>query len=348
MLAKVVAPSKIQDEGYGAFQKNLATVFPDKAALTSPTLPSQVGRVVIITGSTAGIGLALARVYYDAGATVYMAARNETKAQAKIQDITTTSTSKTPGSIKYLAIDLSDLRTIKPFVAALLSQETRLDILNNNAGVACVPPSQRTVQGLEPHMGTNCVGPYLLTSLLSGILVQTATEPDTPPNSVRVIWSSSLLVDTSAPSEGVPPQDLENPSGDHIRNYTISKAGNWFLANRFAKRFDAAGAGKKGVVSINANPATVRTGIYDNAPKTAVWQTMPVFATALDGAHILLWAGCSEDIMVQDGGRYVIPFGKWHPNPRRDLLNAISENENGQSYAKGLEDWAEEITLAYK
>ncbi|KAJ5100193.1 short-chain dehydrogenase [Penicillium angulare] len=332
-----------------SFRRIWPQVFPDKPTLTSASLPTQVGRVVIITGSTAGIGLALARIYYDAGATVYMAARNETKAQATIQEITSTSISKEPGVIKFLAIDVSDLRTIKPFVTAFLSQESRLDVLHNNAGVACVPPSQVTAQGLEPHMGTNCVGHYLLTSLLSDILVQTAAETETVPNSVRVIWTSSLLVDTSAPPEGVPLAELDNPSDDHIRNYTISKTGNWFLADRFAKRFDAAAAaGQKGVVSITANPATAQTGIYDNAPKIAIWLTKPVFATALDGAHTLLWAGCSKEITVQDGGRYVIPFRKWHPNPRKDLLDAISGKEDVTSYAKEFEDWTDKITLQYK
>ncbi|RAQ69188.1 hypothetical protein COH21_012669 [Aspergillus flavus] len=42
---------------------------------------------------------------------------------------TTTSTSDLPGTIKFLAIDLSDLRTVKPFVTAFFSQESRLDIL---------------------------------------------------------------------------------------------------------------------------------------------------------------------------------------------------------------------------
>ncbi|KAE8142952.1 short-chain dehydrogenase [Aspergillus pseudotamarii] len=307
-------------------------VFPAKAALTSATVPSQVGRVVIITGSTAGIGLALTRIYYDAGATVYMAARNETKAHAAIQAVTTTSTSQTPGTIKFLVIDLSDLRTIKPFVTAFLSQESRLD-------------------GLEPHMGTNCVGPYLLTALLSDLLVRTAAAADTVPNSVRVIWSSSLLVDTSAPPEGVPPNELDHPSEDPIRNYTISKTGNWFLADRFAKRFNEASVGasdgpasEKCVVSITANPATVRTGIYDNAPRIAIWLTLPFFATVDDGAHTLLWAGCSGDITARDGGRYVIPFGQWHPNPRADLLEAMTD----EGYAKELENWAEKVTQGFR
>ncbi|KAJ5281318.1 short-chain dehydrogenase [Penicillium angulare] len=336
-----------------SFKRTLTQFFPGKATLTAASLPLQAGRVVMITGSTAGIGLALTRIYYDAGAIVYMAARNEAKAQTAIQDITTNSTSKTPGTIKFLAIDLSDLSTIKPFITAFLSQESRLDILHNNAGVACVQLSQRTAQGLEPQVGTNCVGPYLLTSLLYDILVQTAAAADTTPNSVRVVWTSSLLVDTSAPPEGVPPEELENPTEDFLRNYTISKTGNWFLADRFAKRFDTAAEdntaakGKKGVVSITANPATAQTGIYEGASKLSILLMKPFFASVLNGAHTVLWAACSKDITDQDGGRYVIPFGRWHPNPRRDLLDAMS-GKNGTNFAKGLEDWIEKIVLAYR
>ncbi|KAE8315041.1 hypothetical protein BDV41DRAFT_575066 [Aspergillus transmontanensis] len=328
-------------------------IFPSLAALTAATLPPQVGRVVIITGSPARIGLALTRMYYDAGATSYMAARNESKAHAAIHAIMTTSTSKLPRTIKLLAIDLSNLRTVKAFVAAFLSQESRLDLCHNNAGVACMPLSQRTVQGLQPHMDTNCVGPYLLTSLLSDILVGPAATSDTAPHSVRVIWSSSLLVDTSAPSEGVPPDELENPSDDAIRNYTISKAGKWFLADRFAKHFHARDgpASEKRVVSITANPAAVHTGIYDNAPMIAIWLTTPFFATVEDGAHTLPWAAFSKDIAVRDGGRYVIPFGQWHPNPRGDLLDAMTDRNDGlggTNYAKGLEAWAERATRDFR
>lgn len=100
----------------------------------------------------------------------------------------------------------------------------------------------------------------------------------------------------------------------------------------------------KRVVSITANPATVRTGIYDNAPQIAIWLTMAFFATVEDGAHTLLWAGCSGDITVGDGGRYVIPFGQWHPNPRADLLEAMTDG----GYAKALEDWAEKMTQGFR
>lgn len=99
-------------------------LYPGNADPTPHNMPSQIGRVVIIAGSTPDIRLALARICYDAGATVYMAARKKSRAHAAIKEIATTSISKAPGLIKFLQIDSSNLTTIKPFVTASLSQES--------------------------------------------------------------------------------------------------------------------------------------------------------------------------------------------------------------------------------
>lgn len=313
------------------------------ATLTASTIPSQTGRVIIVTGSTAGIGLELAKALYEAGATVYMAARSPSKAATAITAINS-APSPHGGTIKFLQLDVADLSAIAPFVKAFLAVETRLDVLFNNAGVANVPATVRTPQGLEMHMGTNCVGPYLLTQLLAPILVATAARPDTAPNSVRVVWSSSMLVDVLAPPEGVPPAELDAPSADQNRNYAVSKAGNWFLAVRLAKQL-----GPKGVVSVTQNPGNLLTAIFDETPRIIVWLSLPVLFTAVDGANTALWAGLAPDVKVEDGGRYVVPWGKWHPNPRKDLLEAIKdEDEGGKGYAAQLESWCEEKTKEFR
>lgn len=326
--------------------------FPDPAPLTEANLPAQTGKVIIVTGSTSGIGYELVRILYQAGATVYIVARNQAKAEAAIKTITEKvnkaaekkKPSTEPGVIKFLQLDLSDLKNIKPFVEAFLKAESRLDVLFNNAGVANVPSSKRTPQGLEVHMGTNVVAPYLLTQLLSPILISTAQKPSTPPNSVRVIWSSSMLVDVLAPPEGVPPKELETPNKDQNHNYAISKAGNWFLAVRLAKQL-----GPKGVVSLTQNPGNILTPIYDGAPRLTFWLSRPILLKPVDGAYTMLWTGFSPDITVEDGGRYVIPRGRWHPKPRDELLNAIKDTEEGGlGYAKILEEWSEKQTSQFR
>ncbi|MCJ1379442.1 hypothetical protein MMC17_002543 [Xylographa soralifera] len=314
------------------------------APLTAATLPSQAGRVFLITGSTAGIGLELTRILYNAGATVYMPARSASKAATAIAAITSQTTAPAVGSIHYLHLDLADLTTIQPCATAFLAASSRLDVLFNNAGVANVPASARTPQGLEPHMGTNCVGPYLLTQLLALLLVRTAAAATTTPHSVRVVWSSSMLVDVLAPPEGVPPAELATPSADPNRNYAISKVGNWFLAVRLAAQL-----GPQGVVSVTQNPGNLRTAIFDATPRLVVWASLPVLYRAVDGAHTALWAGLAPEVMLHDGGRYVVPWGKWHPRPRQDLLEAMrDEQEGGKGFAKVFEDWCEKTTREYR
>jgi NAD(P)-dependent dehydrogenase (short-subunit alcohol dehydrogenase family) len=118
-----------------AIRRTWVQLFPSKPTLTSANLPPQPDKAVIITGSTSGIGHELSRILSNAGATVYMAARNETKAKTAIESITASKMKpNTVGKLVFLHVDLSDLRTIKPFVDSFLALESRLDLLFSNAG----------------------------------------------------------------------------------------------------------------------------------------------------------------------------------------------------------------------
>lgn len=47
----------------------------------------------------------------------------------------------------------------------------------------------------------------------------------------------------------------------------------------------------------------------------------------------------SEDITLEeDGGRYAIPFGRWHPSPREDILLALKETKDGGT-GRAIEFW---------
>ncbi|KAJ0419274.1 short-chain dehydrogenase [Aspergillus carlsbadensis] len=333
-----------------AIRRTWVQLFPSKPTLTSAKLPPQSDKVVIVTGSTSGIGLELSRILYNAGATVYMAARDEATAKAAIEHITASKVKpSTVGKLVFLHVDLSDLRTIKPFVEAFLALESRLDILFNNAGCARVPLSQRTAQGLEPHLGINCAGPYLLTQLLAPTLVSTAKSLVTTPNSVRVIWSSSMIVDAYAPKYGIRSSDIEDPSSDVNFNYALSKTGNWFLASQLAKQL-----GGQGVVSITQNPGIIATPTYDTMPRIFAWIFRPFRYPPSTGVNILLWAGFDESVTVEDGGKYALPFGRWHPYPRKDLLEAMEdkgeeeETNTGRGNAKAFEEWCDRVTREYR
>lgn len=96
--------------------------------LTEKNLPSQTGKVFIVTGGYAGVGKELCKILYGAGGTVYVAGRSADKAAAAIKEIKTVHPSS-QGKLEFLHVDLSDLATIKPAADEFLSKEKRLDVL---------------------------------------------------------------------------------------------------------------------------------------------------------------------------------------------------------------------------
>lgn len=209
--------------------------------LTERNLPSQEGKVFIVTGANAGVGFELIKLLYGADATVYAAGRAEFKVRDAIEVIKTT-LPNSKGRLEPLQLDLANLESIKPAADTFLARETRLDALWNNAGVMMPPPKSKSMQMHELQMGTNCLGPYLFTTLLKDILTKTAGT--SPTNSVRVAWAGSLAIDTMTSTGGVvmdeatnKPKEFGNPGKD----YGQSKAGNLFLSKIFAKETEGSG-----------------------------------------------------------------------------------------------------------
>lgn len=110
-----------------------------------------------------------------------------------------------------------------------------MHLLFNNAGVMAAPAGSKTAQGYELHLGTNCLGPFLFTRLLTPMLVETAGRA--PPGTVRVLWVSSSAADVFSPKGGVEMDNLDygrdKPS---MTKYAVSKAGNYYHATEFANR----------------------------------------------------------------------------------------------------------------
>ena len=294
--------------------------FPPKPTLTEANLPSQKDKVFIVTGGASGVGYELCTILYQAGGKVYLAGRSEAKAQSAISKIKALSPTS-PGELVFLSLHLDDLTTIKPAVEAFTARESKLDVLFNNAGVSLPPLGSVSAQGHELQMATNCLGHYLLTQLLLPTLLHTAESA--PPAAVRVIWTSSIVVDLSAPKSGINISDLTKPPPDQQKNYVNSKTGNWFLASALAAQ-----VGSKGILSVTQNPGNLKTSLLRHAPWILGFVTAPLLYSAKMGAYTELWAGLSEDLGIGDGGKYVLPWGRLHPNPRPDLLAALKTGEN--------------------
>ena len=297
--------------------------FPPSPALTDTNLPGQKGKVFIVTGGASGVGFELCAILYQAGAKVYLAGRSEANAQRAISEIKAHSRSS-PGELIFLSLALDDLTTIKPAVEIFISKESKLDVLFNNAGVLLPPRGSVSAQGRELQMATNCLGHYLLTQLLLPTLLRTAEN--TSPAAVRVIWTSSIAVDVFAPKCGINISELTTPSSDQQKNYVTSKTGNWFLASALAAQ-----VGSKGILSVTQNPGNLKTSLLRHAPWILGFVTAPLLYSAKMGAYTELWAGLSADLVIEDGGKYVVPWGRVHPSSRPDLLAALKSREDGGS-----------------
>ncbi|KAL2835586.1 NAD(P)-binding protein [Aspergillus pseudoustus] len=339
---------------FSSLRATLTQIYPPKPTFTEADVApgSQRGRVFIVTGGNAGIGLELVRILYVAGATVYIASRSKEKAEVAIKEITTSSSSKssatttnssTNGTLKFLHFDLNDLRIVKSAAETFAAQESKLDVLWNNAGTGAnaVTPGQRTVQGFEPMVGFHCIATLLFTALLLPQLRAAASASQTP-GTTRVVWTSSGLAEAGSSANGIDFSVLEMGTNKATQNYGVSKAGTWFLAREFARRFS-----DDGIVSVCVNPGYLKTASFAGTPAVVMFflnrlmLSPPVF-----GAYTQLFAGLSSEVGLENTGSYIIPWGRVRADaatPRQDLIHAgESVERGGLGYGERLWSWCEE------
>lgn len=119
-------------------------IFPPSPTFTEKHTGDQGGRVFLITGSTSGVGLELAKILYGLNGTVYVAGRSSEKISAAIKTIKSQVGTKT-GRVEALQIDLANLASIGQSVRDFLSKEDRLDVLVHNAGLMTPPAGSKTM-----------------------------------------------------------------------------------------------------------------------------------------------------------------------------------------------------------
>ncbi|TFK75604.1 NAD(P)-binding protein [Pluteus cervinus] len=312
--------------------------FPPKPTFTEANVAPQDGKVFLITGGASGIGFELAKMLYQKKGRVYIAGRSEETAQQAIKNIQ--AAVPEGGSLAFLHLELDDLSSIKASVEVFKGKESKLDILWNNAGVSQPPVGSVSKQGIELQLATNCLGPFLLTQLLLPLLEAAAAEDTNAPGSVRVVWTSSQIVELSAPPQGIIMDELHQPPKDKARNYINSKTGNWFLSSELARRTES-------IISVAQNPGAASTNLFRHTPLVR-YLAWPLLHTPVLAAYTELYAGLSEDITVEKNGCYVIPWGRIATNVRKDLLDAMKpEEEGGSGRAKEFWEFCMEKTRDY-
>ncbi|ERL94284.1 hypothetical protein D910_11565 [Dendroctonus ponderosae] len=124
------------------------------------------GKTAVITGCNTGIGKVTAKDFFERGARVIMACRDQQKAAAAADDIKAScqSTAKL-GELVIEPLDLTSLQSVRNCANTILDKEPSIDLLVNNAGIM-ICPEGKTEDGFETQFGTNHLGHFLFTVLL--------------------------------------------------------------------------------------------------------------------------------------------------------------------------------------
>jgi NAD(P)-dependent dehydrogenase (short-subunit alcohol dehydrogenase family) len=143
-------------------------------------IPSQSGKLALVTGANSGIGWYTALELARAGGEVILTARSEAKGRDAVARIR----QQLPqAKVRAEILDLASFASVRSF-AAKISAEPKLDLLINNAGVMKIPHRTVTEDGFERQFGTNFLGHFALTGLLLPTLLRARSPRVTTISSV--------------------------------------------------------------------------------------------------------------------------------------------------------------------
>jgi NAD(P)-dependent dehydrogenase (short-subunit alcohol dehydrogenase family) len=288
-------------------------------AWTIEQAPSQTGRLAVVTGANVGLGFETAKALAGKGAAVVLACRNLDKANAARAQILLESPK---AEIHCMALDLSNLASVKAFASAFSKKFTTLDLLINNAGIM-MPPYTLSVDGFESQLAANYLGHFALTGLLLGLLNATP--------GARVVSLSSLAHRWS----GIQFDDLQFAKGyDKRKAYGQSKHACLMFAYEMQRRLTKAGAS---TLSVAAHPGVSATNLFQHMPAiVGVFAplTALVFNSASGGAQPTLYAALGADIQ---GGDYCGPQSAWE---MRGAPIKVGSNRASRDPASGARLWA--------
>lgn len=193
--------------------------------------------VVLITGSTGGLGREVARALAAEGAHIIVHGRSEERGRELVDEIAAAGV----GSAAFYRADLASLAETRELAEAILRDYDRLDVLVNNAGVWADGPDERTLtgDGIELAFQVNYLSHYLLTRKLLPLILE--SEP------ARIVNVSSIAQR---------PLDFDDPMMDegysHGRGYAQSKLAQVLFSMDLAEEL-----GERDVVVAALHPATM-------------------------------------------------------------------------------------------
>jgi NAD(P)-dependent dehydrogenase (short-subunit alcohol dehydrogenase family) len=233
-------------------------------------------RHAVITGATAGLGLAAAKGLAALGAKITLVARDEDKARATARELST-ETGNTHIGIEIC--DMSVMSQVHQLADRLLAAGQPVDILVNNAG-ALFNPRQVTAEGLEKSFALLLLAPFILTERLQPLLAKS--------ESARVVNVSS----GGMYSQKIRVDDLQSERGEYSGSvaYARAKRGLMILTEAWAERWR-----ENGIIVNAMHPGWADTPGVESALPAFYRLTRPLLRSPEEGADTIVWLAASTE-----------------------------------------------------
>jgi NAD(P)-dependent dehydrogenase (short-subunit alcohol dehydrogenase family) len=244
---------------------------------------------VVITGTSAGLGVETARALRAHGATVVGVVRNVEKARGALAE------AGVDGVDLYEA-DLTSLASIRAFTDRFFADgHDRIDVLIANAGIMAVAKREETADGFELQFGTNHLGHFVLVNRLLPLLLT-----GTPARIVVLSSAGHSYTDVSLDDPG-----FEHTPYDPWDAYGRAKTANSLFAVELDRRLR-----DRGVRATAVHPGGIITELGRNLTEETLGvlqerltERKVEFKSVPQGAATTVWAGFVADA-DEIGGRY--------------------------------------------
>jgi NAD(P)-dependent dehydrogenase (short-subunit alcohol dehydrogenase family) len=200
-------------------------------------------KIILITGSTDGIGKQTALELTQKGAIVIVHGREPNKTREVVNDIRRISGNT---SVDYMIADFSSLEEVKTLSTRIHEKYDRLDVLINNAGVY-MQQKELSKDGFEMTFAVNHLAHFLLTHLLLDLIQKSEFK--------RIINVASMAHAHEIDFENL---QSEKSFGGYSA-YALSKLCNILFTYELARRIEGTGA-----TANCLHPGVIRTKLLRN------------------------------------------------------------------------------------
>jgi NAD(P)-dependent dehydrogenase (short-subunit alcohol dehydrogenase family) len=261
-------------------------------------IPSLKGKVALVTGANAGLGLEATKLLAGHGARVLMACRNEEKAERAADEVRAAD----PGAdVEVVPLDLASLHSVATAAALVTDREDQLDLLLNNAGLMAIDQA-KTEDGFEMQFGVNHLGHFALTAGLAPLILATPDSRVVTMSSVGHRMGTLRLDDLFFESRGY----------DRWRPYFQSKLANMFFTAELDRRLREAGSSTK---ALAAHPGGSNTdlGHEGGGFTNKIFKPLTPYVTQSAAAGVLPLLRAATDPTARSGqffGPYLLVRGR--------------------------------------